>query len=270
MKVHSKVIIATLFFLCVWLSYADALDVPENSRKRITDLTSTLSLNEISILDQKLADFEKQTTNQIAVLMIPSLEGDSLEDYSIGLADKWKIGQKGKDNGVILLIVKNDRKLRIVVGYGLEAQLPDSLAGSIIRNEIVPYFRKAKFYEGINQGISAIIKTISPGFSLETVKSQPGFPTWVIWFLASIIGVTISIYFFSGIMAAYYKWKSAKSRGATDFSFWEYRSADSGGVYPTGTDSSSGGGWLGGFSGGRGGFSGGGGGFGGGGASGGW
>ena len=280
MKGFCKVNIPTLFLLFIWLSFADALDVPENPQGRITDFTSTLSLNEISFLDQKLADFEKQTTNQIAVLMIPSLEGDNLEDYSIRLADEWKIGQKGKDNGVILLIVKNDRKLRIEVGYGLEAQLPDSLAGSVIRNDIVPYFEKGNFYEGINHGINEIIKAISPGFSLETVKNHsvphPGFPTWLIVFMVSIGGIIISIVFFGVIMTELYEWRSAKSRGVTKLGFLAYLIIGSDGArwregYSSGVA------WLGGFSGGRGGFlgggggfSGGGGGFGGGGASGGW
>ena len=172
MKVPGKIIIPSLFLLCVWLSYAAALEVPEHPKGRITDFTGTLSPNEISRLDKKLADFEKQTTNQIAVLMIPSLEGDNLEDYSIRLADKWKIGQKGKDNGVILLIVKNDRKLRIEVGYGLEGVLPDGLAGSIIRNEIAPLFKKGQFFNGINQGTDAIISAINPAIGPVKAKES--------------------------------------------------------------------------------------------------
>ena len=148
MRVPARLIILSLFLLSVCLRYVSALEVPEHPEGRITDFTHTLSASEISHLDQKLAEYEKQTTNQIAVLMISSLEGDNLEDYSIRLADKWKIGQKGKDNGVIILIVKNDRKLRIEVGYGLEGVLPDGLAGSIIRDEIAPLFRKDQFFEG--------------------------------------------------------------------------------------------------------------------------
>ena len=134
--------------------------------------------------NKKLADYEKQTTNQIAVLMIPSLEGDNLEDYSIRLADKWKIGQKGKDNGVILLIAKNDRKLRIEVGCGLEGALPDGLAGSIIRDEIASHVRKNQFFEGINRGTDAIIRAITPGFhpirSKERVAPHSEIPSWAL------------------------------------------------------------------------------------------
>lgn len=148
-------LVGLIFFLfCVPVF---ALEVPERPDGRVTDKTGTLSPGEIAALDQKLAAFERQTTNQIAVLLIPSLAGDNLEDYSIRLAEKWKIGQKGKNNGAILLIVKNDRKLRIEVGYGLEGALPDALAGSIIRNEITPRFKEGQFYRGIDAGVTAIM-----------------------------------------------------------------------------------------------------------------
>src|SRR4030043_634944 len=140
-----------------WAVPALTLEVPDRPEGRVTDQTRTLTRNEIAALDQKMAAFERETTNQIAVFLIPSLEGDSLEDYSIRLAEKWKIGQKGRNNGAILLIVKNDRKLRIEVGYGLEGSLPDALSGSIIRNEIAPRFKTGQLYQGIDAGLSAII-----------------------------------------------------------------------------------------------------------------
>ena len=150
-------------FFFLWLIFflsgyqALALEVPEKPEGRVTDYTGTLSPSEKGTLERKLADFEKETTNQIAVLLIPSLEGDSLEDYSIRLAEKWKIGQKGRSNGVIFLIVKNDRKLRIEVGYGLEGTLPDALSGSILSNEITPRFKAGQFFLGIEAGLNAIV-----------------------------------------------------------------------------------------------------------------
>jgi uncharacterized protein len=246
MRVPGKAIIASLLLLCVCLSYVGALEVPEHPGGRITDLTRTLSSNEILFLDQKLADFEERTTNQIAVLMIPSLEGDNLEDYSIRLADKWKIGQKGKDNGVIILIVKNDRKLRIEVGYGLEGVLPDGLAGSIIRNEMAPFFREDNFFQGIYRGIDAIFKaTIS---SFPTKRPTPhskrfqtsGIPTWAIVLMFVLLALPVIVILVAGSLYMF--------------------------LYPD-SYGSGGGDYGGGFGGG---FSGGGGGFGGGGASGGW
>ncbi len=144
-----------VFILLCSSSFAS--EVPDRPEGRITDRTGTLSQSEIQKLEIKLANFEGETTNQIAALIIPSLEGDSLEDYSIRLAEKWKIGQKGRNNGVILLIVKIDRKIRIEVGYGLEGVLPDALAGTIIRNEIAPRFKAGQFYQGIEAGVDAIM-----------------------------------------------------------------------------------------------------------------
>jgi uncharacterized protein len=98
--------------------------VPERPEGRVTDRTGTLTRDQIAALERKLAAFERETTNQIAVLLIPSLEGDSLEDYSIRLAEKWKIGQQGRNNGVILLIVKKDRKPALKSGTGWKARFP--------------------------------------------------------------------------------------------------------------------------------------------------
>jgi uncharacterized protein len=272
MRVPCKVIIPLLFLLCVCLGYVCALEVPEHPKGRITDFTYTLSSTEISYLDQKLADYEQQTTNQIAVLMIPSLEGDNLEDYSIRLADTWKIGQEGKDNGVILLIVKNDRKLRIEVGYGLEGVLPDGLAGSIIRSEIAPFFKKGEFFHGINQGTNAIIKAISPTFrpikpKVRVVTQLPAAPSKSEYKPTDIFGV-LFVLLIIGFSIAILYWISNR------ISNWMIKHNVTFGT--GGSGSFSGGGFYdGGFSGGGGGFggggfSGGGGDFGGGGASGDW
>lgn len=116
-----------------------------------------LSPSKRAELEETLRRFEEETTNQIVVVTFPSLEGEVLEDFSIRLAEQWKIGQKGKDNGVILLIFKEDRKVRIEVGYGLEGALPDATAKLIIENEIVPRFREGKFDEGVEKAVQAII-----------------------------------------------------------------------------------------------------------------
>jgi uncharacterized protein len=136
-----------------------------------------LTPREVAVLGQKLEAFEKETTNQIAVLLIPSLQGDSLEDFSIRLAEKWKIGQKGRNNGAILLIVKNERKLRIEVGYGLEGALPDALSGSIIRNEIGPQFEEGRFYAGIEAGLNAIMAATKEYRPVKKFGVQ-GLPLW--------------------------------------------------------------------------------------------
>lgn len=217
------------------------------------DRTGTLTRDQITALERKLAAFERETTNQIAVLLIPSLEGDSLEDYSIRLAEKWKIGQQGRNNGVILLIVKNDRKLRIEVGYGLEGALPDALGGTIIRNEIAPRFKAGQFLQGIEAGIDSIIAATKGEYKAGPKKKKSQVDSWIPFL---IVGAFIVFFMLAASRARRRQYHSGGSRG------W-----NSGGGFWYG-GSSWGGGGGGGFD--SGGFSGGGGDFGGGGASGDW
>jgi len=242
-------IVSVFLFITFFLTLpAAALEIPARPDGRITDRTGTLSPQEVAALNQKLEGFEKETTNQIAVLLIPSLEGGSLEDFSIRLAEKWKIGQKGKNNGAILLIVKNERKLRIEVGYGLEGALPDALACAIIRNEISPRFKEGRFYAGIDAGVTAMMAATKGEYraAKKNPRSQE-FPLWLPFLLV------IAFVFFFIYMSAV---------GRKRY----YHSGGSGG-WTTG-----GGYWGGGgsFGDSGGGFSGGGGDFGGGGASGDW
>jgi uncharacterized protein len=112
---------------------------PENKiRNYVTDKTGTLSASEISSLESKLSGFDKQTSTQIVVFILGTLDGASLEEKSIEIAEQNGVGKKSKNNGVLLFVVKDDRKLRIEVGYGLEGALPDALCDQIIRKEITP------------------------------------------------------------------------------------------------------------------------------------
>lgn len=133
------------------------VEFPPSPPARVTDLTGTLTDPQRQELEEHLAAFERETTHQIAVLVIPSLEGESLEQLAHRIATTWKLGQAGKDNGVLLLIAKADRKLRIEVGYGLEPSLPDGKAGAIIREAIVPRFLQGDFFGGIASGLEAIM-----------------------------------------------------------------------------------------------------------------
>lgn len=135
---------------------AMALEVPQY-QGYVTDLAGMISQAERQKLEQTLLAFERSDSTQIAVLTIPSLEGDSLEDFSIRTVDTWKIGQKGKDNGVLLLVSKNDRKIRIEVGQGLEGVLTDLLTGRIVDQIISPRFKAGELDQGFEAGISAII-----------------------------------------------------------------------------------------------------------------
>jgi len=138
----------------------------------VTDQSAILNSSEIGQLETKLSNFEKETSNQVIVYIIPSLNGESLEETSYEIAEQNGIGQKGKNNGVLLFIVTGDKKLRIEVGYGLEGTLPDALAGQIIRKEITLYFKQGKYFEGINAGVDAIIAATKGEYIADTKNNE--------------------------------------------------------------------------------------------------
>jgi len=140
---------------------AATLSIPEKPSGYVTDIAGLLSPSEKAQLESKLSSYETQTTHQIVVLTLPSLEGEVLEDVAIRTAEKWKPGQKGRDNGVLMLIAAQEREIRIEVGYGLEPYLTDLTAGRIIRNIMVPHFRAQEPALAIQTGISAVMQTIA-------------------------------------------------------------------------------------------------------------
>lgn len=212
---------------------------------RVNDYANILNPDEERNIELLLEDLEKKTSAQVVLLTIATLDGDTIEDYSIRLTEQkdWKIGQKGLDNGVILLISMKERKLRLEVGYGLEGSLTDLKSSYIIRKLIVPGFKSGKYYQGILRGLTIVSGIISKEYDIspedlkkfkEKKDENPG--------VSFIIFVIIFFFFVLPVLSG------KKGRGSSIF--W------------------GGGGFGGGSSGG--GFSGGGGSFGGGGASGGW
>lgn len=229
-----------------------SLDVPP-LRGRVNDYANLMPPARAQALEQRLEQFENKTGHQIAVLTIPGLQGEDIEGFSIRVAENWKIGRKGFDNGAILVIAQNDRKLRIEVGYGLEGVLPDAIANRIIQEIIVPRFRDSDFSGGIEAGVEAIMKVTSgeplPQAQRKKPASSSRFP----------IELLLPLIFIGFYLVAAF---SSRSRHG----IWSTRGQRynrPGGIF-------SGGIGRGGFGGGGGGFSGGGGGFGGGGASGSW
>jgi uncharacterized protein len=245
-----KVLYFILFFVPVCFAQPA---VPE-LKSYATDLTNTLSSEELAQLNNRLKAFEDTTSNQLVILMISTLDDYPLEYYSMDVAEKNKIGTRGHDNGALLLIVKNDRKLRIEVGYGLEGALPDALANSIIRNVIVPHFKRNDYYTGISYGTEAIIKATAGEYTAppddDKKKKSPGSISTIIFIIIFII-----FFFLRG-------GRGRRGRGGLVFL------PGLGGFSGGSRGSSWGGSGFGGFSGG--GFSGGGGSFGGGGSSGSW
>jgi len=155
------------------LSLGHAVDVPP-FRARVNDYARMLNAREAQEIEERLRRFEEETNHQIAVLTIPTLQGDDLQDFSIRVAETWKIGHRGHDNGVILLVVRDDRKIRIEVGYGLEGVLPDATAYRIIQDVILPRFRERDFLRGIESGVSAIIQTVRGESILPAPRAEKG------------------------------------------------------------------------------------------------
>ncbi len=228
-----------LFFLLFSFSLY-AREIPYLSGP-VVDEAHLLSNSTKNSLESLLFNYKSETTNQVQVLIIESLNGDAIEDFSIRVSDKWKLGDAKKDNGVLFLVSVNDRQMRIEVGQGLEGELPDALAGRII-DSIKPYFRSENFDEGVYKGVEYILKTLK-GEKLPLEKRRERIPFVQIFIILLVVGWFI-------------------------FSRFYYAYPFIGGSRGWGSSSYRGGG-FGGFGGG-GGWSGGGGGFSGGGASGKW
>ncbi len=274
-------------------SLAVALSVPPLTG-RVVDLAHILSVSDAEQLSTQLQAHEEKTGNQFAVLILPSLEGEALEPYSHQVATTWKLGQKGTDNGVLLLIDVKERKLRIEVGYGLEGTLTDLRSAHIIRNEIVPRFKAGDMPGGVRAGVDAILKTIEGTYQAQESPSSGvrtgAEPTAVHYvFIGIVVGFLAGLVLSQGLrqtralLGAVLSFLVAQlasiplgfvAAGITAVLLWFVLQANRGHRRGTGLDdwawySTRGGGWSGGsFD--SGGFSGGGGDFGGGGASGEW
>jgi uncharacterized protein len=138
---------------------ADLAKIPV-LKQHVTDLTNTLNPSQITELEKKLNEFEQRKGSQIAVLIISSTQPEAIEQYSLRVVEKWQLGRKKIDDGILLLVAKDDRRMRIEVGYGLEGAVNDVTAKRIIAEKITPFFKEGQFYEGINAGVDQLIKVI--------------------------------------------------------------------------------------------------------------
>jgi len=267
--------------LAVAAGAADEVAVPP-LKTRITDLTATLDPGQLATLEAELRSFEQRKGSQIAVLVLPSTQPESIEQYSIRVAERWKIGRKKVDDGVILIIAKNDHRLRIEVGYGLEGVIPDLVAKRIIREVIAPHLLANDFFGGIRDGTHALMKLIegeklpSPAAAPTSTPAADDYQSLFGILLAVVIvggGVLKAVFgrlfgsAATGIAAGFVAWVLAGALGialaAGVVAFLVALMGGGRGYFPGGFGG-------GGFGSGGGGFGGGGGGFGGGGASGSW
>ncbi len=231
---------------------ARALDVPE-PRGPVTDLAGLLTPADVASIGNQLIAYREATGHQFAVLIIPSLEGEALEDFAIRLVESkaWALGDAKADNGLLLLVALNDRKMRIEVGYGLEGAIPDAVAHRVIDEIMRPAFREQHFAEGIATALGTLMKA-AEGEQVDVRWERPSQRH-----RRSAPGLLINLVIFGFVFVLPLLFRGGRRRRG-------------GGFFIGGFGGGSGGGFGGGFGGGGGGWGGGGGGFGGGGASGDW
>lgn len=288
-----------LFVAWLWLAgaaplaAADLQPVPA-LHARVTDLTGTLDRARAQALEQRLAELERAKGAQLAVLIVPTTQPEDIAQYGIRVGDAWRLGRKEVDDGVILIVAKNDRRVRIEVGTGLEGAIPDAAAARIIREYITPRFRDGDYAGGIDAAVGALTLLIN-GEALPAPLIEEDAPgggdidvAWIVAFFAAVflttllspmprwlgaplvgVGVGVAVWYATGMLVA------AVVLGLLGVPFMLLVTSSGSGRFASGGGSGGfgggggGGGWSGGGSSG-GGFSGGGGGFSGGGASGSW
>ena len=148
-----------IFLLLFFMAVGAEVEIPELSH-RVTDLTATLSIQQVTALENSLAAFEAKKGSQIAVLIVPTTQPEDIAQFGIRVAEAWKIGRKNVDDGVILIVAKQDRKLRLEVGYGLEGVIPDAIAKRVIAETITPLFKSGDFAGGIDAGVTQLMQLI--------------------------------------------------------------------------------------------------------------
>lgn len=246
MAKHINLILAVAFLFTA--VFAQALEVPKKPNKLVNDYAKVMQPNQTAQLEKKLVDYNNATSTQIAVVTIPSLEGDDLFDYAQRLAEAWGIGGAANDNGVLLLVAVNDRKIRIHTGYGTEGAIPDAIAKRIIENELKPAFRANNYYEGFDRATNVMISALAGEYKADDTNKKRKLPLGIV----PIIFLIILVMLFG---------RRRKYTGYSHSGRRYYGGPFIGGGFGSGGFGGGGGGGFGGF---------GGGGFGGGGASGSW
>jgi len=247
-------IVCALFLVAIASTAVAAEKIPPVPNRYFTDYAGVVSAETANRLNKTLEDFERETSNQILAVIYPKMESDSsIEDYTVRVAQAWRVGQKAKNNGAVLFVFVQDRKMFLQVGYGLEGALPDVLAKRIIDNEIKPRFRNGDFDGGMSAGIAAIIAATKgeyKGTGRTAGDQSHGGPA------GAVIIVCVALFFIAFMLFA-----ARRRRYLPGYGGWTLgRGGFSGGSWGGGWGSGGGGGggWGGGFSAGGGSFGGGG------------
>ena len=248
---------------------AQDIDVIQPSGQWVTDAAGLLTTGEEGTLSRKLAAYAETSSTQIVVVTIPNLEGRAASDYATSLGRQWGVGQSQYNNGVVLLVSRDDREVFIATGYGLEGAIPDAIASRIVRNVIVPRFRQGDFYGGISNAVDALVDASGGEYSAEDLVTDEVPAEFIVFLILLIALIVILLVLFSVRNKGGGDGRKRRRRRRSPVIIWGdsgHRTGWGGGSW--GSGSWGGGGSFGG--GGFGGFSGGGGSFGGGGAGGSW
>jgi uncharacterized protein len=170
-KNNVLIIILALFSLQAYTQ-----EFPEKSNRIVNDYTNFLSVRERNALEQKLVNFSNQTSTQIAIAIVPGLQGYDASSYAFELGERWGIGQKGKNNGILILVkpktANSKGEVFIATGYGVEGAVPDAIAKRIVENEVLPNFRQGQYYKGLDQAVNTIISLTKGEFTADEYRER--------------------------------------------------------------------------------------------------
>lgn len=217
MRINARLFISSILILFFYFGSSLVAAAPNfpNLTSRVVDNAQLLTPQAKHDLETRLAKYEQTTTNQVVVLTLPTLNGYDIEDYGYQLGRRWQIGQKGKNNGVILIVAPKERKVRIEVGYGLEPVITDLISNQIIQTVILPSFKKGEYQKGIIEGTQSILdvlggKTITKTKDKTQTSSKYGWLEWLFFLL-------IIIFFYSQPWSRFFNicwfWKSIRRKG---------------------------------------------------------
>ena len=185
----ASLLLALLWLLPLLGAWAQGLPPRPNPPRLVNDLAGLMQPGEADALEQKLVAYNDSTSSQIAVVTVPTLDGDEIANYAQKLYEAWGIGRKGKNNGILVLVAKQERAARIQTGYGLEGAVPDALAKRIISNTLVPAFRQNQYYAGLDRATDQLIALARGEYQADPADARPrrsrdgsgsGFPFWLI------------------------------------------------------------------------------------------
>lgn len=210
-------ILVMLMFNVTTASAADLQAIPALSSP-VTDITNTLTSAEQQALAQKLSAFAQEKGSQIAVLIVPTTQPEDIAQYSLRVAEAWQIGRDKQDDGVIILLAKNDRKMRIEVGYGLEGAIPDAIAKRIVSDVMAPYFRQGDFAGGLNAAVDQLMALISGEALPAPAKKQAGASSFFDYLPLLMFGAIFSGMVLRGLFGKFFG--SALNGGALGLLVW--------------------------------------------------